>query len=36
MEDGEALKGATAEEVEVMGRATYFINQADGGGESPV
>jgi len=28
-EDGEAIEGAAAEEVEVMGRVTYFINSAD-------
>jgi hypothetical protein len=36
--DGEAIEGAAAEEVEVMGRVTFFINSAadDGGDESPV
>lgn len=29
-EDGEAIEGAAAEEVEVMGRVTYFINNVDG------
>lgn len=33
MEDGEAIKGATTEEVEVMATVTYFINLADGGGD---
>nr|EKJ2707245.1 hypothetical protein [Escherichia coli] len=28
-EDGEAIEGAAAEEVEVMGRVTYFINSTD-------
>lgn len=28
-EDGEAIEGEAAEEVEVMGRVTYFINNAD-------
>jgi len=27
-DDGEAIEGAAAEEVEVMGRVTYFINSA--------
>jgi len=27
-EDGEAIEGAAAEEVEVMGRVTFFINSA--------
>lgn len=36
-EDGEAIEGAAAEEVEVMGRVTFFINSAaDDGDESPV
>jgi len=26
--DGEVIEGAAAEEVEVMGRVTYFINSA--------
>ncbi|HAH9891201.1 TPA: hypothetical protein ACM31W_000257 [Escherichia coli] len=32
-DDGEAIEGEAAEEVEVMGRVTYFINSAlqDGG-----
>jgi len=28
-DDGEAIEGAAAEEVEVMGRVTYFINSTD-------
>lgn len=28
-DDGEAIEGEAAEEVEVMGRVTYFINSAD-------
>jgi len=28
-EDGEAIEGDAAEEVEVMGRVTYFINRTD-------
>ncbi|MDU4355183.1 MAG: hypothetical protein E7I59_16915 [Phytobacter diazotrophicus] len=28
-DDGEAIEGAAAGEVEVMGRVTYFINNAD-------
>lgn len=28
-EDGEAIEGEAAEEVEVMGRVTYFINNVD-------
>lgn len=36
-EDGEAIEGAATEEVEVMGRVTFFINSAaDDGDESPV
>ena len=35
-EDGEAIEGAAAEEVEVMGRVTYFINSASCDDESPV
>lgn len=27
-DDGEAIEGSVAEEVEVMGRVTYFINSA--------
>lgn len=29
-DDGEAIEGEAAEEVEVMGRVTFFINSADG------
>lgn len=35
-EDGEAIEGAAAEEVEVMGRVTYFINSTAVDYESPV
>lgn len=28
-DDGEAIEGAAAEEVEVMGRVTFFINSTD-------
>ena len=35
-EDGEAIEGAAAEEVEVMGRVTFFINSTDFNDESPV
>ncbi|HBU8235461.1 TPA: hypothetical protein MDA92_002367 [Escherichia coli] len=28
-DDGEAIEGTAAEEVEVMGRVTYFINSTD-------
>lgn len=34
-DDGEAMEGSTAEEVEVMGRVTYFINST-GADDSPV
>ncbi len=30
-DDGEAIEGAAAEEVEVMGRVTFFINSTDEG-----
>ncbi len=30
-DDGEAIEGAAAEEVEVMGRVTFFINGTDEG-----
>lgn len=33
-DDGEAIEGAAAEEVEVMGRVTYFINSVDGDGDN--
>ncbi|MEC3939353.1 hypothetical protein [Leclercia adecarboxylata] len=35
-DDGEAIEGEVAEEVEVMGRVTFFINSADIDDESPV
>lgn len=35
-DDGEAIEGAAAEEVEVMGRVTFFINSATADYESPV
>lgn len=35
-EDGEAIEGAAAEEVEVMGRVTFFINSATIDDGSPV
>ena len=35
-EDGEAIEGADAEEVEVMGRVTFFINSAAIDDDSPV
>lgn len=35
-EDGEAIEGAAAEEVEVMGRVTFFINSTDADDDSPV
>lgn len=28
-EDGEAIEGAASEEIEVMGRVTFFINNTD-------
>lgn len=34
--DGEAIEGAAAEEVQVMGRVTYFINSTYADDESPV
>lgn len=34
-DDGEAIEGQSAEEVEVMGRVTFFINSTDAD-ESPV
>jgi len=33
--DGETMEGSAAEEVEVLGRVTYFINRA-AGDECPV
>ncbi len=35
-DDGEAIEGAAAEEVEVMGRVTFFINSTDADDDSPV
>ena len=35
-DDGEAIEGSAAEEVEVMGRVTFFINSTDADYESPV
>ncbi|WP_333849728.1 hypothetical protein [Leclercia sp.] len=36
-DDGEAIEGAAAEEVEVLGRVTYFMNSTVGDGdESPM
>ncbi|MDU7099093.1 MAG: hypothetical protein E6314_12150 [Enterobacter sp.] len=35
-DDGEAIEGEAAEEVEVMGRVTYFINSAAIDDDSPV
>ncbi len=35
-DDGEAIEGEAAEEVEVMGRVTFFINSANVDDESPV
>ena len=35
-EDGEALEGDAAEEVEVMGRVTFFINSTEADDEYPV
>lgn len=34
--DGESIEGEAAEEVEVLGRVTYFINSAIGGDDCPV
>lgn len=34
--DGEAIEGEAAEEVEVLGRVTFFINSAMGGDDCPV
>ena len=31
-DDGEAIEGEAAEEVEIMGRVTFFINSTDEGG----
>lgn len=35
-EDGEAIEGVAAEEVEVMGRVTYFINSTETDDECPL
>ena len=35
-EDGESIEGDAAEEVEVMGRVTFFINSTDADDEYPV
>ncbi|HCO6569837.1 TPA: hypothetical protein OCE33_002820 [Escherichia coli] len=35
-DDGEAIEGAAAEEVEVMGGVTFFINSTEADDESPV
>ncbi|MBM6634528.1 hypothetical protein JTF12_09280 [Leclercia adecarboxylata] len=35
-DDGEAIEGAAAEEVEVLGRVTFFINSTEADDESPV
>ncbi|WP_312077524.1 hypothetical protein [Leclercia sp.] len=35
-EDGEAIEGAAAEEVDVMGRVTFFINSTDADDDSLV
>lgn len=35
-EDGEAIEGSALEEVEVIGRVTYFINRALGDDGCPV
>jgi len=35
-EDGEAIKGDAAEEVEVLGRVTFFINSTEADEEYPV
>lgn len=35
-DDGEAIEGYAAEEVEVLGRVTFFINSANVDDESPV
>jgi len=32
-DDSEAIEGEAAEEVEVRGRVTYFINSVDGDGD---
>ncbi len=35
-DEGEAIEGTAAEEVEVLGRVTFFINSTDADDESPV
>ncbi|RTM85367.1 MULTISPECIES: hypothetical protein [Enterobacter] len=35
-DDGEAIEGSALEEVEVLGRVTFFINSTDGDDECPV
>lgn len=35
-DDGETMEGSAAEEVEVMGRVTFFINSTDADDDSPV
>ncbi len=35
-DDGEAIEGSPSEEVEVMGRVTYFINSTDADDKCPV
>lgn len=35
-EDGEAIEGDAAEEVEVMGKVTFFINSTEADDEYPV
>jgi len=35
-DDGEAIEGAAAEEVEVLGRVTFFINSTGADDNSPV
>lgn len=35
-DDGEAIEGAAAEDVEVMGRVTFFINSTEADDDYPV
>lgn len=35
-DDGEAIEGVALEEVEVLGRVTFFVNRAFGDDECPV
>jgi len=35
-DDDEAIEGEAAEEVEVLGRVTFFINSANADDKSPV